>query len=821
MKQKIDDILNRLTLEEKIALLGGQGSSTTPIPEKDIPPFATCDGPCGCHAHHVAYPATVGLAASFDRDLAYRYGEALGQDAASEGICFQLGPAVNIYRSPLCGRNFEYMGEDPYLAGETAAAYIKGMQAQGVSATIKHFSLNFQEYNRYFTSSDVDERTLREIYLPAFEKAVKEARVGAVMSAYNLLNGEHCSQNRRLLTEILKEEWGFDGIVMSDWVSTHDGVAAAKNGLDLEMPDAACMNAETLLPAIEREELSEDLIDDKLRRLFGLAFRFGWFDRDPDKAAEAGFDAGAPMLVHDSPELTGDGQVSEVALEVARNACVLLRNEADILPLERSAGKRIAVIGPSAHPAITGGGGSSCIKVQRAVSTFDGIRALAGDVRVDFAKGVDPWRQDIAFNNARYTTPDGRDGLLGEYFNNLDLEGEPTITRVDEVMNLLWMTAAPAEGIRKREFSIRWTGRLRPERDGAHVFYFSGGDGEYRVCVGENELWNTWGKGHTGARRKHLEIKAGEDYDVLIEYRPVWQYNWVQFGWEHEDEIWPDKERALELARNADAVIFCGGHARCTEGENSDRTFNMPDVTEELLLQVLDCNPNVITVLTGGGNIDMRNWGDRVRAILHSWYPGQEGGTAVAEILFGDVNPSARLPMTFEHCLEDRSSFDCYHDGGTQRVRLTDRIFTGYRHTDRDGIVPRYPFGFGLSYTSFQLSNLRLSSHEISSNETLIVTATVTNTGKRKGKETVQVYVSDQEASLPRPPKELKGFTKAELEAGESKDVEVVLDSEAWRFYDDRKGKWTIEGGKFDILVGTSAAEIALREAISLVPASA
>ena len=802
VERRVDRLMSGLILEQKVRLLGGTGFTTQPIESADIPAFIMSDGPVGVHRkpEPTAYPATICLAAAWDRDLAYRYGSALGQDARAAGVHFVLGPALNIYRSPLCGRNFEYMGEDPYLAGQTAAAYVRGVQDRGVCATPKHFVLNFMEYKRYFASSDVDERTLRAVCASAFRRPIRDAGAGAVMSAYNLVNSVHCSEHPHLLREILKDDWEFQGLVMSDWVSTHSGLRAALGGLDLEMPTGEYMNAENLIPAVRDGRLPESVIDDKVRRILRVAVCFGWLDR--------------PQKDEDIPAYSDLSR--EVTLQTARRGMVLLRNEDAILPLDFSGIGKIAVIGPSAHPAVTGGGGSSCVKPARTVSILDGISAAA-HAEVRYAKGCDPWRQEEAWANAPFQTPDGEDGLLGHYYNNREFEGEPDVVRADNPMNLLWMLDPPEEGIDKENHSIRWTGSLRPERDGRDIFYFSAGDGEYRVRVGDEVLFEAWGEWESGPQRRYTTLSADRDYEVCIEFRPVRAYNWVQFGWEHEDAVWPEREKALEIAREADLVIYCGGHSKFSEGENFDRASGMPEEAEELLLEVLEQGTDTVVVLTGGGNIDMRAWADRVKAILHAWYPGQEGGTAVADILLGKVNPSGKLPVTFEERLEDRSSHDSYHDeDGDDRVELKDGVFGGYRHFDREGVEPRFPFGFGLSYTEFEYGNLRLSTETVGPGESVDVTFEIANTGERAGAEVAQVYVSDPEASVPRPVKELKNYARVELEPGERKSVTVSIEPEDLEFYDMEADRWVAEPGTFEVLVGASCADIRLRGSFEL-----
>ena len=792
---RAEKILATLTMEERIALLGGQDQRWDGLPAKGIPALRVTDGPVGPKgdATHpaTAFPAIIALAASWNPQLAERYGAAAGRDTAALGIHVLLGPGVNIHRSPLCGRNFEYAGEDPHLAGRIAVGWIRGCQDQGVSACVKHFALNFQEYDRYNVSSDIDARTLREIYLPAFRMAV-DAGVASVMTAYNLVNGEWCSQHRELNNVILKGEWRFSGVVMSDWVSTHDGVGCAEGGLDLEMPTAECMNAKTLLPALSHGRLSPGIIDDKVRRLLRWILCFGWDRRDQS--------ATVPLCTESS---------QTVALDVAREGCVLLKNEG-LLPLARDKNLKIAVIGPHAFPGNTGGGGSSYVPPARNISIFEGLRAALPQSQVICAKGIALDLQDDLFRHSRFTAPDGSPGLLGEYFANGS--DTPVLSRVDSPINLLWMLDPPGPGVPKFGWWARWTGTLTPAKDGEHVFYTCGGGGEFMASVGGEVICDTRGKGIGGGARRALKfLRAGEKYAVNLEYRQTWNYNWMQFGWDHASILRPGYDEAVRLARESEVVVFCGGHSRFSEGEGCDRDFAMPAEVEDLLRDVSAVNPRTLVVLSSGGNIDMRSWAGRVPGIMHAWYPGQEGGTAIAEIISGMVNPSGKSPITLEINPEDRSSFSSYHDGDKdRRVRISDGVFCGYRHVDRGGPAPRFAFGHGLSYTTFAYKDLEVSREMLGRGESLTVAVTITNTGMMAGAEVVQLYLSDDVASLPRPVQELKGFAKVRLEPGASARVEIPVTEADLRFFHPEQG-WIAEAGTFTVRVGASSADIRLR----------
>lgn len=811
VEARVQALLDQLTNEEKILLLGGKpgpggpqaNSATFALERIGLPELRMADGPMGVHwwcEASTAYPALIAAAASWDAGLWYRLGAALGRDCRARGVHILLAPGVNMYRAAYCGRNFEYAGEEPYLASRFAVAYIRGVQDQRVSATVKHFAVNYQEYGRHTVSSDVDERTLEEVYLPAFNAAVTEGGSGCLMTAYNLVNGVHCSEHAGLITETLKERWGFDGVVMSDWLSTYSVAEAANAGLDLEMPTAEMFTAENLLPALASGSVSQATLDDKVRRLLRLAVCFGWLDHEQKDAT----------IPEDDPA------TAEVALEVARAGIVLLKNERGYLPLERPRVSRIALLGPYAHPAVFGGGGSSYTPPHRAISLLEGIRELAPGVEVLHARGPDPNPGRGVFAASVFESEHGS-GLWGEYFDNDELAGEPRVRRLDERIDFAWGVQPPAEGIGEKRFSIRWTGALRPTRSGPHLFHSRSHDSEYRVWVDGKQVIDNWPIVQNGPHRGELELEAGKSYSVLIEYRKTRFFSGMQFGWHWSDGGAAETAECVQLARRADVAIVTAGWDHVSEAEGFDRDFAMNPELENMLVRVAEAQPNTVVVLTAGGNLDMSRWIDRVKGVLHAFYPGQAGGRALAEILFGLVNPSAKLPATFEKRPEDRSSFDSYRDDdGDRRVALSDGVFTGYRHFDRSGIAPRFPFGFGLSYTTFAYSDLSLSTERLAPGQSLGVRLEVTNTGARAGAEVVQVYVRDVASRLPRPFKELEGFARVLLAPGESREVLIELPETALQFYDPREKRFVAEAGEFEVLVGASATDIRLSRSFVL-----
>src|SRR5579859_1122075 len=801
VEQRVDSILSKMTLEEKIDMIGGQNSFYIRGYERlGLPPLKMADGPVGVRNYgpSTAYPVGIALAASWDPDLVNRVGAMIGQDARARGVHFMLGPGVNIYRAPMAGRNFEYYGEDPFLASRTAVAYINGVQSQGVIATVKHFLGNNQEYDRHNVSSDIDERTLREIYLPAFEAAVKEAHVGAIMDSYNLVNGIHMTQNDYFNNQIVKKEWGFDGVIMSDWDATYDGVAAATTGLDLEMPYGKFMNRNTLLPAIREGKLSAATLDDKIRRILRKAIQFGFLD-------------------HDQTDLTiprYDQQARQLALEAAKESMVLLKNEGNLLPLDKSKIKSIAVFGPDGYPAIPGGGGSSRVVPFKAVSYLEGLSDYQGaNIKVYYNRGIP--KLDEVFDETDFMTAasSGQRGIEAEYFDNIGLQGKPVLTRTDRHLNFHGNLGA--RGTPPANFSARWTGYYTPQNSGDHEFYVSG-QGGYKLYIDDRLVADHWQQPGGGVvRTSHETLQTGRPYKVTLEYFQKSSEANIGLGiTSAEGAIDP---AAKTIAAQADVAIVCVGFDPSNEREGSDRTFQLPAGQDELINQVLSTNKNTIVVVTAGGNVDMTQWVDRTPVLIHAWYPGQEGGTALAQLLFGDFNPSGKLPVSFERRWEDSAVFDSYYpQGDTKRVAYKEGVFLGYRHFDKSSTKPLFPFGYGLSYTKFKYSNLTISPDVIKEGGTVTVSFDVTNTGEREGYEIAEVYVGDRHASVPRPVKELKGFAKIHLMPGETRRGSVTLDRRALSFYDVNSKQWKAEPGDFDVYVASSAKQINLQGKLTL-----
>jgi beta-glucosidase len=819
VEKRIDELLGKLTIEEKIDLLGGINRfDIRGVPRLGLPLLHTADGPMGIRNDG---PATVmaggiALAATWNTSLAERVGIELARDARAKGKHFLLGPGVNIYRSPLNGRNFEYFGEDPFLASHMAVSYIEGVQSQHVCATVKHFLGNNSEFARHTSDSIIEERALREIYLPAFEAAVKEAHVCAIMDAYNLTNGVHMTQNGVLNNELVKKEWRFPGLIMSDWNATYDSVEAANGGLDLEMPSGKFLNRDALLPALKAGTVSKATIDDKVRRLLRTEIQFGWLE-------EATADRSVPRY---------NLQGRHVALQAAREGMVLLKNEGNLLPLDKTKTRSIAVIGPDGYPAVPVGGGSAQATAFHAVSFLEGLsNYLGSDAIVYSHRGITSLAK--AVQNTNFSTKqDGvSPGLQVEIYDNATLAGTPVRTETNQHLSIGKPPDIPTVSAQDFDLSslvttsptsIRWTGYFIPTTSGMHdLFVQEGGSGAsgYRLYADGKLVRDSWTMAIAAVQHTELQLDSSP-HKIVLEYHIVGGTSgpFVRLGIVRRGE-WVDPG-AEEMARNTDAVVLAVGFDPGSETEAWDRTFSLPPGQNELIQRIARNNKNTIVLLTSGGGVDMAPWIDLVSGLVETWYPGQEGGTALAEILFGDVNPSGRLPVTFEKRWEDNPSHDHYYPAdGTDRVEYKEGVFVGYRGYEQEHIEPQFPFGYGLSYTTFKFSNLvvtpaaTLTAQSLSG---LAVSFSVSNTGSRAGSVVAQVYVSDEHASVPRPAKELKGFAKVNLKPGETQTVTVPLNSRSLSFYDVKTKQWQAEPGTFKVMVGSSSEQIELSGDIKL-----
>lgn len=813
IEQRVNGMVSKLTLEQKIRLIGGEDSLfIRSEPAVGFSRLKMSDGPLGVRGWGpvTAFTAGIGLAATWDSELANRVGTAIGHDARSRGIHILLGPGVNIYRAPMAGRNFEYYGEDPFLASRIAVGFIRGVQDQDVIATVKHFAANNEEYDRHNVSSDMDERTLREIYLPAFEAAVKEAGAGAVMNSYNLLNGEHATQNSHLNNDILKKDWGFTGILMSDWSSTYDGVRAANGGLDLEMPDPNFMNAKTLIPAVREGKVAESVIDDKVRRIFRTAIRFGFIDHEQQ-------DYSIPAYSQEN---------RAVALDEARESIVLLKNDNALLPLEIKKVKTIAVLGPDAWPAVTGGGGSSQVTPYSASSLMTGLSDyFLGKVKVLYARGVSPMDDMLAKTSfklpekiaaAELPAAQGH-GVMVEQFDNAEFNGSPAATRfVDHVDTILYPEAPQFP----QPKGLRYSAVFRPAKDSVYIFLATaGGGGAYNLYVdGKLQVAQLSREGIVPLWVE-LPLQAGHPVAVRLDYMPNGSTPQAGLAIRSVDELVTPEAR--KIAAMADAVVVDAGFDASTEGEGFDRTYALPWGQDELIEAALSANSKTIVVLTGGGDVDTHRWIAKAPALLDQWYPGQEGATALAEMISGARSPEGRLPITFPHSWEENPTHDSYYApevpaGATPHIRYSEGVFLGYRSFVTTGKKPLFPFGFGLTYTTFAFSNLKVTPTVTGGHPSAQVSFEVANTGKVASGEVAQVYVGDPSAKVSRPRIELKGFKKVRLAPGEKQQVSISLDERSFSYWDAGANQWRWDAGSFVIAVGDSSENTPLTASIEL-----
>lgn len=800
---KIEGLIQAMTLEEKVSLChGGSDFGTKAIPRLGIPEFRFSDGPNGVRDQEqiptTYFPTGISMAATWDPRLIRHVGEAIGEEADALGKSVMLAPAVNIDRTPLGGRTFEYYSEDPFLAKEIAVGYINGVQSKGVLACVKHYAANSVERERTTVDAQLDERTLREIYLPAFEGAVKEARVGSVMAAYNKVNGEYCAENPHLLKDILRSEWGFKGFVMSDWGAVHSTVPTALNGLDLEMPGGKDNHlGAPLLEAAQKGEVPVSAIDEMVRH----TLRALWPYEKPDRAEK---------LVKGGSAVTK--QHADLARRVAEQAVVLLKNEG-VLPLDGYRLQSLAVIGPNANAKFGAEGGSGSVITSHEITPLQGMQDALGN-RVHFELGVEgppDYSQTIPSSVLR--TPDGQPGLTAEYWDNEKFQGKPKLVRIDPSVEFNWDTEAPGPGIPREHFSARWTGLLIPQESGTYRIGTESDDGSSIFMDGHVIVDN--GGYHGGrARSTIIKLQKGVPYAIRVRFFQGEGGAHIHFFWNKIDEsAQTPLQRAVALAGQSTAVVVFAGinHEYDTEGADKPN-MKLPEGQDALIEAVCDANPNTVVVLLNGTPVEMP-WIAKARAVVEAWYPGMEGGHAIANVVLGHVNPCGKLPVTFPNKLEDspaHANGDYPPKNGV--LKYDEGILVGYRYFDTKGVEPLFPFGYGLSYTSFAYRDIEVRD----SGDARDVSFTIENNGPRPGAEVAQVYVHQDTPHVLRPEKELKGFQKVFLNPGEAKRITVHLPSRAFAYWSEASYGWVVDDGASHILVGSSSRDIRLRAATHL-----
>lgn len=805
LESRVQDLLPRLTLKEKISLMSGDetGFNTKAIPRLSIPAIHMTDGPVGVRfGQATAFPSGISYGATFNPSLMREVAKAMGIETRALGFDMLLGPCIDISRNPFGGRNFESFGEDPYLTSRIAEAYVEGLQGEGVLASTKHYAMNDQEHKRFTINVVADERTMHEIHLPAFEAAVT-AGTWSVMAAYNKINGFHATENAYLLNDVLKNKWGFRGFVVSDWVSVHSTVAAANNGLDLEMPTPDFFD-DKLVSAVKKGHVSEATINDHVARILRANIGSGLFDSAKERKKN-------PSLVSNPANLA-------VALEAAEQSIVLLKNEADsagqkLLPLPEK-NMKIALLGPGAFHPRSSGGGSSLVNPTREPSPLRVLQARLPNSKIQYSAGGVVMGGDFTPIPAELWTVAARSsehGIKGEYFSNRNLEGRPAVTRIDPTINFDWGWNPPANGVPMENFSIRWTGYLHPRESGPMRFLVRSDDGA-RLFVDDKLIYDDWTNHGDRTVDVPFTVDAGRTYKVRMEYYDGGDTAIAGLGFSLEKDS--GLKDAVALAAKSDVAIIFAGMSRAYEGEELDRkTMKLPDGQDELIREVVKVNPNTIVVINGGNPVEMP-WINTVRAVAYAWYPGQEGAEATVNTLLGISNPSGKLPVSFPKRWEDAAAYGHYPEDpeNSEEVTYAEGIYVGYRHFDSKNVEPLFPFGHGLSYTNFAYSGMRTS--RLDSGE-VVVEFTLKNTGSRAGAEVAQLYVRPLKPSVDRPFQELKSFSRVELAPGESRQVVFYLPPRAFAYYSAEKHDWQLDSGDYELRVGASSRDIRLMETVA------
>jgi beta-glucosidase len=805
----IEQLVDSLSLEQQVQILSGQDFwSVAADKSLGLGVLRVTDGPNGARGGgsliggvpSAAFPVGIALGATWNPALLGEVGTALAQEVKSKGAHVSLAPTVNIHRSVVNGRNFECYSEDPILTGTLAVSYIKGLQNEGISATIKHFVGNESEIQRTTMSSQIDERSLREIYLIPFEMAVKDAGTWGIMSSYNKLNGTYTAENHWLLTEVLRLDWGYDGIVMSDWFGSRTTTPTVNAGLDLEMPGPTRDRGAKLVEAVNDGQVERGTVRQRAKNMLKLMERTGSLSDIRDHKENA------------------DNRPEHRALirRAGAEGTVLLKNDNATLPLDKKSKQTIAVIGPNANVAQIMGGGSAQLNPHYRVSPWQGIlNARGGEAGVSYSIG--------ALNNRFEPILEGE--FRADYFATRDLSGPVVFS--ETIVNAQAFLFGHIGGgkVDPFAFSLRLTGTFTPQKDGLHrVGVFATGPARIKVdSVVIADCWADWKAGRTffeegcDEATGEIQLNAGQIYTVEFEYTAKQSAN-LAFSAFQAGIGRPlgkeDIDAAVLAAAKADIAIVCVGRNGEWDTEGSDLTdIRLPGHQDALVSAVAAANPNTIVVLQTGGPVEMP-WLERVSAVIQSWYPGQEAGNSIADVLFGDSEPGGRLPQTFPTRFQDNPVFSQdpeVYPGLDGKVRYEEGLFIGYRHYDKTGIVPLFPFGFGLSYTKFVWSNFRITAKDAD----FIVEIDVSNVGDRAGSDVVQIYVEDNTPLLPRPKRELKGFAKLHLNPGETKTAKIILSNRAFAVYDVDYRGWIAREGQFDVIAARSAADIVDRFTIN------
>lgn len=808
IETRVDKLLKQLSLEEKVQFLRGDGDFSSQGNKRlNLPGISMADSPQGVRieGNSTVFPSPVAMAASWNVELIEKAGAVLGRELRAKGRDMLLGPCVNIHRSPLGGRNTESFGEDPYLSGKIAVAYIKGVQSEKVAACVKHFAANNLETRRLFLDVTTDLRYLHEIEFPPFKMAVEEVRAFGVMASYNRVNGHYSWANRYLLTDVLRNQWNYKGVITSDWgcewmlPEERSVLESIDAGTNIHMP-MGWYYGEPLIKAVKDGKVKEAAVDRLVRQNLIVIHELGL--------------VGEKKNVDQSPSDTKAHHA--LAYQVAAESIVLLKNDGPILPLNRHKLKTLAVIGPNAAVAQLGDRGSAFAPTSYTVSPLKGLQSkLGSSVVVKYVKGYEI--KDFAtIPPEALTTPDGRPGLLAEFFVNKDFEGKPVLTKIDGKVKFNWGTTPPKEVVGAKKFVVRWTGQISSAKNGP-LFLGLKSNGVSKLYIDDRLLIENTGTFVSAVdpnmvKYARIDLPAGVKHHVRVEYEKGDKESAVELLWTKVPETSSPFREAVEIAKDADAVIVFAGLNIDYEGEGLDRfDMNLPELQNELINAVVEVNPQTVVVINSGTPNDLTKWIDKVPAVLQAWYPGMEGGNAVADILFGDINPSGKLPVTFARRREDYADFP-HSTVIDDQITYAESIFVGYRHFEAQKIAPLFPFGHGLSYTKFSYDNLKVRSNN--KKRSVEVRITISNVGQLAGREIIQLYVRDIESSIRRPLKELKAFQKITLLPNEKKQITFRLNEDAFSYYDPQNRKWVFEAGMFELQIGSSAGDIRSRKVI-------
>ncbi|PWE38874.1 glycosyl hydrolase family 3 [Pseudomonas prosekii] len=831
VEARVSSILDNMNLSEKINFTRvNDGHMIPSLLKWGIKGTTAYDSSMGVHVNNATfgaqYPSQSALAATWSINRAKEFGLAIAYETKISGGQQMLSPGVNLYRTPFNGRSAEYVsGEDPFLGAVLAPAIVNAIQAQGIQASGKHYLANEQEANRQAVNIVADERTLREMYLPGFESMVKNANVASIMCGFNKVNGDYACENHHLITDVLKGEWGYQGTVISDFNAIHNAFKGAWAGTDIDMPSGLQFTEANLMPYVWSGQLTQNVIDDKVKRNLRAIVSYD-FQENLNTAKTL-----------DHPEYG-----ARASLNTAREAIVLLRNEKTsagkpLLPLAKSA--KIAVIGDWANQAPASPFGTANSPPNSYVTELSGLQQLASsssNVTYLPEMSLNP-KSSVWYQPSTGSSNISNSGVKAEYFANTSFAGTAAQTRVEPGVNLNWTTStnetnngtttvsgfSPTAG----NFSARFTANIKPVVSGPQVFKIRA-DGPYKLWVNDELIVQSDGVPYSAdvvnaltTSGKTANLVAGKQYTVKLEYQRI-QGNFIPAlgGLTGVQMSWAALRPPADLSKY-DAVVVAAGTNYENEGEGSDHGYELPDQQAELIKHVAKANPNTIVVMHGGGVADMQPWAKKVGATLQAWFPGQQGGQALAEILYGKVNPSGKLPVTIDKKIEDNPSYASYPDPAAYRgdnalteMTYSEGLYLGYRGYDKKHAKPLYPFGFGLSYTTFGYSDMKLSSNVLTPGATVDVKFTLTNKGDKAGFEVAQLYVQPVKPAVDRPEKELKGFTKVYLQPGESKTVSIPLDSRSLAYYVDNTASWNVDAGKFKIRVGTDSEDLALSQTL-------